>query len=101
FFAVKGWSFGNNAAAEFLCHHCGAVTNSRGRRMRVGFIGLCVMGSAMAGHLAKAGHTLALYDLDLQTAARIAGHHAGAVATRSPRAGGHVSQVVFTTTPHT
>jgi 3-hydroxyisobutyrate dehydrogenase len=68
--------------------------------MRVGFIGLGVMGSAMAGHLAKAGHTLALYDLDLQTAARIAGHHAGAVATRSPGEVGEVSEVVFTMLPN-
>ncbi|MFS2054711.1 NAD(P)-binding domain-containing protein, partial [Variovorax sp. CT11-76] len=32
-------------------------------RERVGFIGLGVMGAPMAGHLARAGHAVSVYDL--------------------------------------
>jgi 3-hydroxyisobutyrate dehydrogenase len=72
----------------------------KGMHMRVGFIGLGVMGSAMAGHLAKAGHTLALYDLDRATATRVAARHAGAVASRSAGEVGEASEVVFTMLPN-
>ena len=32
--------------------------------MRIGFIGLGVMGTPMAGHLAEAGHSLTVLDID-------------------------------------
>jgi 3-hydroxyisobutyrate dehydrogenase-like beta-hydroxyacid dehydrogenase len=67
--------------------------------MRIGFIGLGVMGSAMAGHLAKGGHTLALYDLQPATSRRIARRHKGALAAKSPRAVAEASDVVFTMLP--
>lgn len=47
--------------------------------MNIGFIGLGVMGRPMARHLAAAGHTLILYDRDLQAA------HAAEAAARGAR----------------
>ena len=67
--------------------------------MRIGFIGLGVMGGAMAGHLAKGGHALALYDLELAAARRVARRHKGARAMRSPREVAAASEVVFTMLP--
>ena len=51
--------------------------------MRIGFIGLGVMGGAMAGHLARGGHTLALYDLAPEAARKVARRHKGARAVRA------------------
>jgi 3-hydroxyisobutyrate dehydrogenase-like beta-hydroxyacid dehydrogenase len=67
--------------------------------MRIGFIGLGVMGSAMAGHLAKGGHTLALYDIAPAAARKVARRHKGARAVRTPRQVAEVSEVVFTMLP--
>jgi len=67
--------------------------------MRVGFVGLGVMGSAMAGHLAKGGHALALYDLAPEAIDRIASRHEGALAAKSPRAVAEACDVVFTMLP--
>ena len=67
--------------------------------MRIGFIGLGVMGSAMSGHLAKGGHTLALYDLAPATTRRVARRHKGTLAAKSPRAVAEASDVVFTMLP--
>ena len=67
--------------------------------MRIGFIGLGVMGSAMAGHLAKGGHTLALYDIAPAAARKVARRHQGARALRSPREVAEASEVVFTMLP--
>lgn len=44
--------------------------------MRVGFIGIGNMGWPMAANIAKAGHDLSVYDLDLERAARFAREHA-------------------------
>lgn len=66
--------------------------------MRVGFVGLGVMGSAMVAHLAKGGHQLALFDLDPKTTAKVARRHK-AVAAKSPRAVARACEVVFTMLP--
>jgi 3-hydroxyisobutyrate dehydrogenase len=72
--------------------------------MRVGFIGLGVMGGAMAGHLAKGGHTLTLYDLEPATARKVARRHSrcpgGARAVATPRAVAEASEVVITMLPN-
>ena len=68
--------------------------------MRVGFIGLGVMGSAMVGHLAKGGHALALYDIDREVAAKVARRHAGALDASSPQAVAQNSDIVFTMLPN-
>ena len=67
--------------------------------MRIGFVGLGVMGSAMAGHLAKGGHTLALYDVAAAAARKVARRHKGARVARSPREVAEASEVVFTMLP--
>jgi 3-hydroxyisobutyrate dehydrogenase len=68
--------------------------------MRVGFIGLGVMGTPMAGHLAAAGHQLNLMDLRADHARALATQLGGeAKAFTSASALGAQSEVVFTMLP--
>ena len=67
--------------------------------MRIGFVGLGVMGGAMAGHLAKGGHALILYDIAPKAAQKVARRHKGARAVRSPSEVAEASEVVFTMLP--
>jgi 2-hydroxy-3-oxopropionate reductase len=62
--------------------------------MKVGFIGLGVMGAPMAGHLLRAGHGLALWARRPETAADLVA--AGAALCSTPAELGRCSQVVFT-----
>ncbi|MGA0121978.1 MAG: NAD(P)-dependent oxidoreductase [Gaiellales bacterium] len=48
--------------------------------MRIAFIGLGRMGLHLAGHLASAGHELAVYDIDPDATARWAAEHHGRAA---------------------
>jgi 3-hydroxyisobutyrate dehydrogenase-like beta-hydroxyacid dehydrogenase len=67
----------------------------------VGFIGLGVMGEPMAGHLAKAGHRLALFDARPQHAARLAARlGAAASAPHSPAEVARASDIVVTMVPN-
>ena len=66
------------------------------RTMRVGFIGLGVMGAPMATHLAGAGHELALHDIDGEAISRLAG--IGFFAS-GPREVAERSDIVFTMLP--
>ena len=66
----------------------------------VGFIGLGVMGEPMAGHLAKAGHTLALFDVRAGQATRIASTLPGAWAPASPADVARRSDIVITMVPN-
>lgn len=69
--------------------------------MKIGFIGLGVMGAPMAGHLARAGHTLTLLDADEQAAqAAAAAIGTAAVVARTPREVGQSSEVVITMLPN-
>src|SRR5262249_7912616 len=65
--------------------------------MRVGFIGLGLMGSGMTNNLQKAGHQLVLHDLRRETAEKLLA--AGAEWADSPRAVAAESEVVFTSLP--
>ena len=67
--------------------------------MRIGCVGLGVMGSAMAGHLATGGPTLMLYDIAPAAARKVARRHKGARAVRTPREVAEASEVVFTMLP--
>lgn len=67
---------------------------------RIGFIGIGVMGSAMARHLAAAGHTLTLYDLDAKAARKAARAISGAAVAKSPRNVGETSDIVITMLPN-
>lgn len=48
--------------------------------MKIAFLGLGVMGAPMAGHLAKAGYDLAVYNRTAQKAVSWSRHHSGRVA---------------------
>jgi 3-hydroxyisobutyrate dehydrogenase len=66
---------------------------------RIGFIGLGVMGTPMAGHLARAGHDLVVYDVDTEKAKRLAAEHATVTVGETPRAVGTACDIVFTMLP--
>ncbi len=66
--------------------------------MKVGFIGLGIMGFPMAGHLAKAGHTLHVNDLKPVPAPLL---QAGAIACASAREVAQKSDVVIVMVPDT
>ncbi len=66
--------------------------------MKIGFIGLGIMGAPMAGHLRKAGH-----ELYVNTRSRVpqALLDAGAIACPSPKAVAEQGEIVFTMVPDT
>jgi len=66
--------------------------------MKVGFIGLGIMGRPMAGHLLAAGHTLFVHDLQPAPAELLA---SGATACRSGREVAQNAEVVITMVPDT
>src|SRR5262245_40084175 len=65
--------------------------------MRVGFIGLGIMGASMAANLQKAGYTLVVHDIRESSATP----HLNAVAksANSPKSLAAQSQVIFTSLP--
>jgi 3-hydroxyisobutyrate dehydrogenase len=65
--------------------------------MKIGFIGLGMMGRGMAANLQKAGHALVVHDLTRQAAS----HHLanGATWADSPRAVAQTCDLVFTSLP--
>lgn len=65
--------------------------------MKVGFIGLGMMGKGMAANLQKAGHQLVVYDLRRAAAEPYLAN--GAAWADSPKAVGEQSEVVFTSLP--
>ena len=65
--------------------------------LKVGFIGLGVMGCPMALNIVKGGHQLTVYDLDPAAVKRLT--DAGAKAAKSPKEVGAASDVVVTMLP--
>ncbi len=65
--------------------------------MKVGFIGLGVMGAPMAANILKGGHTLTVFDLDPAAMARLIA--LGARTAASPREVGAASDIVVTMLP--
>ena len=65
--------------------------------MKVGFIGLGVMGGPMALNILKGGHELTVFDLSREAVERLM--RAGAKAAGSPREVGAASEVVVTMLP--
>ena len=65
--------------------------------MKIGFIGLGMMGKGMAANLQKAGHNLVVYDLRRAAAEPYLAK--GAVWADSPKAVGEQSEIVFTSLP--
>jgi 3-hydroxyisobutyrate dehydrogenase-like beta-hydroxyacid dehydrogenase len=69
--------------------------------MNIGFIGLGVMGAPMATHLARAGHRLALLDVNAATARDLAATLGGeASAVTTPREVAERSDVIITMLPN-
>ena len=69
--------------------------------LNVGFIGLGVMGSPMATHLARAGHRMTLADANFATAETLAKTLGGdALAVRTPHEVAERSDVVITMLPN-
>ena len=65
--------------------------------MAIGFVGLGIMGSRMAGNLQKAGYGLVVHDLRREAAAPLVA--AGAVWADTPRAVAAEADVIFTSLP--
>jgi 3-hydroxyisobutyrate dehydrogenase-like beta-hydroxyacid dehydrogenase len=65
------------------------------RPHRVAFIGLGTMGYPMAGHLARAGHAVTIYNRTATKAGRWVAEHGGAAAP-TPRQAAAGAEVVFT-----
>ena len=73
----------------------------KGEKLNIGFIGLGVMGTPMATHLAKAGHTLTLHDLDANLAAGLARTLGGeALAVDTPAEVGARCDIAITMLPN-
>jgi len=67
--------------------------------MRIGFIGLGVMGTPMAGHLATAGHVLTVLDVDRGKAEQLASTHHTMQVAATPREVAERSEIVVTMLP--
>ena len=67
--------------------------------LAIGFIGLGVMGAPMAGHLARAGHSLTLLDANADTARDLAAT-LGAKAATTPAEVAARSDIVITMLPN-
>ena len=65
--------------------------------MKVGFIGLGVMGGPMAANILKGGHSLTVFDLDTAAVDRLV--QAGAKSASTPREVGAASEIVVTMLP--
>ena len=65
--------------------------------MKIGFIGLGLMGANMASNLQKAGHKLIVHDLSRQAASALL--NAGASFAETPKALAAQSDVIFTSLP--
>ena len=71
-----------------------ASSNDNIQPQRVAFIGLGVMGYPMAGHLARAGHTVTVYNRTTAKATAWAAEHGGGTAP-TPREAAAGARVVF------
>lgn len=65
--------------------------------MKVGFIGVGMMGGPMCRNLLKAGHEVVVHDLNADAVARVAGP--ATTAADSPRAVAEQAEVIFTSLP--
>lgn len=65
----------------------------------IGFIGCGVMGNPMAGHLVRAGYSVALYDINRSAAEEVAAGNAKAQVKSTPREVAEFSDIVVTMLP--
>ena len=66
---------------------------------RIGFIGIGVMGAPMSGHIAEAGYTLTLCDLNRASAESVASAHREVEVADTPKAVAERSDIVITMLP--
>lgn len=69
-------------------------------KTRIGFVGLGVMGTPMAGHLLAAGYPLTVHDIDAAALRRFVEAHPAASTARTPRALAAQADVVITMLPN-
>jgi len=69
-------------------------SNSSFVARRLAFLGLGVMGYPMAGHLARAGHQVTVYNRTAGKAAQWVGEYGGSAAA-TPREAAHGAEIVF------
>lgn len=69
-------------------------------RPRIGFVGLGVMGSPMAGHLAKAGFEVSVFDILATVSRTLADSHTGISARAMPAEVARHSDIVVTMLPN-
>lgn len=68
-------------------------------QLRIGFLGLGVMGMPMAQHLAEAGYSLTVYDIDSAPLHRLQAARPGIAVVDNPRSVAAASEVVITMLP--
>jgi len=69
------------------------------KKPEIGFIGLGVMGTPMAGNLAKAGYNVTVYDIRKALAERLSGEFERVRAADSPKQVAGLSEIVITMLP--
>src|SRR5262249_37907198 len=87
------------ARASFMISLPAKPTDPKYMAMHIGFIGPGVRGTPMAGHLANAGHSLTVLDVDRAKAERLAAAHSNVVVAPSPREVAEAADVVVTMLP--
>lgn len=65
----------------------------------IGFIGIGVMGTPMSGHLAKAGYTLTLCDINRSNTDKISAEYESVTVVDTPKEVAEVSDIVITMLP--
>lgn len=73
--------------------------SSDSQRPRLGFIGLGIMGHPMAGHLAKAGFTMTVFDTSAAAIEHLRDVHPEVAAVDSPAEVGAAADIVLTMLP--
>jgi 3-hydroxyisobutyrate dehydrogenase len=69
------------------------------RKPDIGFIGLGVMGEPMAGHIARAGYRLSVYDVNPAGCERLAKAYSNVQIAQSPKAVAEASEIVVCMLP--
>ncbi len=69
------------------------------KKPRIGFIGTGVMGAPMAGHLSKAGYTVAIYDINRDNMERAIAENNRIMIKETPRSVAEESDIVITMLP--
>ena len=67
--------------------------------MRIGFVGLGIMGEPMVGHLAAAGNELAVFDVNAEAVGRVVVNYPEVTVAESPADLERRSEVVITMLP--